>query len=425
MARRFRSVLAMEGELTGDGRLIAPNALLWETPPIPLLWQENTADGHDTAEVVAVIDMIERRGTQIYAEGRLLEEHPERYRIEEMIREGVINPSIDPDDVVFEIDETDPENVVFVMTQARIRAATLVATQAILSTTIELIDEVPVVEVPQQGGEASVVEVILADGAPEPTAQQALVASGAPSRPPAAWFAQPELSGPTPLTIDDDGRVWGHLAAWGTCHTGYPDTCTTAPPSASGYAYFHTGEVLTEEGERVATGRITVGGGHAGPGLGYRAALAHYDDAGAAAADVVAGEDQWGIWLAGAMRAELPESTVHALRANPPSGDWRRINGSLELMAALSVNLQGFPIPRPRFAAKGGVQTSLVAAGALRPSDGAEPVVTHSAVGPDESLVAAVLARLEQRDAAERLAVSVGRDRATLAATLAADVKGI
>lgn len=772
MARRFRSVLAVEGELTGDGRLVAPNACTWETPPIPLLWQENTADGHDTAEVIGVIDMIERRGTSIYSEGHLLEEHPDRYRIEEMIRERVINPSIDPDDVVFEIDETDPENVVFVMTQARIRAATLVATQAIVSTTIDLIDEVPVVEVEQDApSEAALVEVILADGAPATVPAVQLVASGAPSRPPAAWFQDPQLTGPTPLTVDDDGRVYGHLATWGTCfageteyltaggirslketvgttqrvlasaagndlalrrqrefggvwvdaeihsfgiqplmkvtlqrhsqtkevyataghrwlvtprgkegfrhcareivttaelqadarlsplfpkpvvtrgkgvrpsqfgvahgftfgdgtrhrdgcrvdlfgakdeallpyfaqstswrsenangvpkvrianlpaffkerpslheslsylygwlagyfaadgtvsakgtailfsasrehlefvrdvcarlgigtssvssfsrvgasgedapgvvrndrvsvlhritliastltadffigeehrerfcarpktadpatawhvvaveetdrveevfcavvpelenftlaeninvmncHTGFPNTCTTAPPSASEYAYFHTGEVLTADGERVATGRITVGGGHAAPGLGFRGAMAHYDDAGAAAADVVAGEDTWGIWLAGAMRAELPEATIQALRANPPSGDWRRISGSLELMGALCVNTPGFPIPRPRFAAKDGVQTSLVAAGALQPGG---QVPTASASGPDEAVVAAVLSRLEQRESAERLAVSVGRDRAALAALLAADVQGV
>lgn len=425
MARRFRSVLAVEGELTGDGRLIAPNALTWENPPIPLLWQEQTADGHDSAEVIGVIDSMARRGTSIVAEGRLLEEHPSRYRVEELIRERVINPSIDPDDVVFELDETDPESLVAVMTQGRIRAATLVATQAILSTTIDLVDEVPMVESFQEPevAEASVVAAVEVEP-DQASVEQALamVASGAPERPPAAWFANPELTGPTPLTVTDDGRVFGHLATWGTCHTGFPNTCVTAPPSASGYAYFHTGEVVTEGGERVATGRITVGGGHAGPGLGYRAAMAHYDDAGAAAADVCAGEDEHGIWLAGAMRAELPETTAQALRANPPSGDWRRIKGSLELMGALCVNLPGFPVPRPRFAASEGVQTSLVAAGVVL---GAQEHAPAGAAAGDDALVAAVLQRLEQRDAAERLAVELGRDRASLAAVLAADVRAV
>ena len=34
-------------------------------------------------------------------------------------------------------------------------------------------------------------------------------------RPPAAWFADPSLSLPTPITVTDDGRIYGHAAQWG------------------------------------------------------------------------------------------------------------------------------------------------------------------------------------------------------------------
>ena len=54
-----------------------------------------------------------------------------------------------------------------------------------------------------------------------------LTASGAVT--PAAWFENPNFSGITPLTIMDDGRIFGHMATWRECHTGVQDRCVTAP----------------------------------------------------------------------------------------------------------------------------------------------------------------------------------------------------
>jgi hypothetical protein len=167
----------------------------------------------------------------------------------------------------------------------------------------------------------------------------------APVRPPAAWFADPALGGPTPLTVTDDGRVFGHLATWGTCHIGLPG-CRTAPRSASGYAFFNLGEVVTAEGGRVAAGKITLDGPHADLRSSRGEAQRHYDDSCLAVADVVAGEDEFGIWLAGAVRPDVPAEKIRALRAAPISGDWRTVNGRLELVGALGVNVPGFPVPR-------------------------------------------------------------------------------
>lgn len=175
----------------------------------------------------------------------------------------------------------------------------------------------------------------------------ALMAGAAPAAPPKEWFDNPKLTGPTPLHIDDDGRVYGHAATWGTCHVGIGNSCTLAPKSATGYAYFHTGEVLTAEGSRVPVGRLTYGaGGHAGANLGYRAAAEHYDSTTSLGALVRAGEDEYGIWVAGALVPEADEAAVRTMRATPLSGDWRRIGGNLEMVAALHVNTAGFPIPR-------------------------------------------------------------------------------
>jgi hypothetical protein len=184
----------------------------------------------------------------------------------------------------------------------------------------------------------------------------------------AAWFRDPQFTGPQPVTISDDGYIRGHLAVFGTCHIGIQDVCVTPPMSKAAYAYFTTGAVLTTDGE-IPVGSITMDTGHASLSANARAAASHYDDTGAVVADVAAGEDQFGIWIAGAIRPGLPADKVERLRASALSGDWRAIRGNLELVAALAVNVPGFPIPRTGLAASAGVQTSLVAAGVVPPAD--------------------------------------------------------
>jgi len=195
----------------------------------------------------------------------------------------------------------------------------------------------------------------------EPAAAVSLVAGGgwcAPSE----WFEDPEFDSLTPLTITDDGRVFGHLAGWETCHVGFEDVCVAPPHSASNYAYFLTGEVQTTAGP-VPCGNITLGGGHAGRTLRPQAAVAHYDSTSSVVANITCGEDEHGIWVAGCLRPDCDDDTKAALRSCPLSGDWRRIGGEMEMIAALSVPVQGFPVPR--VGVKNGTQVALVAAGAV------------------------------------------------------------
>jgi len=210
-----------------------------------------------------------------------------------------------------------------------------------------------------------------------PASWDTMTAAGAPSTldtPPDEWFHDPQLSGPTPLTITDDGRVFGHLAAWGTCHTGIGDACIQPPKSRTNYAYFHTGELVTASGKRIPVGRLTYGGGHAKHHLGYAAAADHYDSTSAVGAYVRAGQDEHGIWVAGAMSPTATSSAYSTMRAAPLSGDWRRVAGNLELVAALHVNTAGFPIPRALAAA--GEPQALTSAGALVPTQ-AQPDVAE------------------------------------------------
>jgi hypothetical protein len=192
------------------------------------------------------------------------------------------------------------------------------------------------------------------------------------------WFKNPELAGPTPFTVTEDGRVFGHVATWDACHIGLPiddeeNTCTTAPHSETNYAYFLTGEVLTNLGP-VAVGQITMGGGHASDKMGVRPAVSHYDSTSSAVADVTAGEDEYGIWVAGVLRSNVTDEQVHDLRAAAISGDWRRVaigrEGNLELVAALAVNVPGFPIPRPSMLVASSGETLTLTAAAIPLHDG-------------------------------------------------------
>lgn len=178
----------------------------------------------------------------------------------------------------------------------------------------------------------------------------------------AADFDPVDMDGPTPITITDDGHVYGHLAAWGTCHTGFSDVCVQPPHSQTGYALFHQGAVKLDTGDTLRVGKLTVNAGHAKPTMGLRAATAHYDNSALAAAAVRAYEDAHGIAVSGMIIPGTPDEVVEELRRSPLSGDWRAYNGNLELIAALGVNVPGFPI----VGSKDGQQVSLVAAGALQ-----------------------------------------------------------
>lgn len=187
--------------------------------------------------------------------------------------------------------------------------------------------------------------------------------------PPATWFADPQLRAATPLRIDDDGHIYGHVAAWydedgqPTCHIGYPGTCRTVPHSASGYRYFHTGTVRTDAGD-IAVGTLTLGCRHADDRASWAAAAQHYADSGQGVAVACAGEDEHGIWINGALCPTVTAEQRYTLGRVTLSGDWRDVAGRYELVGVLGVNVGGFP--QTRATARGNRPYSLVGAGALR-----------------------------------------------------------
>lgn len=187
-----------------------------------------------------------------------------------------------------------------------------------------------------------------------------LTASGViPVHPSVEWFDDPGFKRLTRWTVEDSGRVYGHIAPWGQCHIGVTDSCVTAPKSLSNYAYFMLGRLRCEEGCRVDVGAVTFDTGHADKRLNARAAAAHYDNTGTVAADVVMGEDEFGIWVAGALRPTLSDEQIRVIEAAKPSGDWRGVDGHLEMIATLLVNTPGFGTYEDQIDEDGRVETMI------------------------------------------------------------------
>jgi hypothetical protein len=368
---RFIIPLAVPTEVaSGDERSFKKDSITSRDLPLPLMWQIKTGSGHEGSVVVGRIDSIEYLEHGIGNVRGVFDVGPYGREAERMVRGGFLRGvSVDLDKFEAEVKEpTDDEkelaskknsikNEKIEVEAARLMGITIVPKPAFQECYI-IMDEEPTLELE---------DLPLVDGIYEETPEDyeyqlaALAASAAPVVPPKAWFRDPGLRQATPLTIDDDGKVYGHIASWQTSHIGM-GRGVKPPRSASQYAYFRTGALRTDEGD-IQVGQLTLAGGHASLQASAEEAIKHYDDTASAVADVVAGEDQFGIWVAGALRPDVTPSQIRAFRASSPSGDWRPINGRLELVAVCQVNVPGFPIARA-ITASGGVPGALVAAGA-------------------------------------------------------------
>jgi hypothetical protein len=133
---------------------------------------------------------------------------------------------------------------------------------------------------------------------------------------------------------------------------------------------------------------------------GLQAAIAHYDNTGNAAAAVGAGEDRFGIWVNGVLLDHVTDEQIQLMRLSPLSGDWRRVRGNLELVAALSVNTAGFPIAHVRDAST----YALVASGGTWIPQEDEPQDTPEAGEDERKARAEKLEKIKQNDRASRLA---------------------
>jgi hypothetical protein len=267
------------------------------------------------------------------------------------------------------------------LVSARSRGATMVDMPAFDRAQMGALDAAGAaepVEEPEAAEVEAVPENVAASSAPVLTAERPVAAAvvadlrssllasaGAGDvAPPAAWFEMPEPDQHTPLHVGDDGRVYGHVWSGG-CHTAsQAGQCLRAPRSSPGLPWFHTGYLVTAEGDRIATGVLTIGGGHADENLEAIPAREHYDDVTTAWADVRIVEGRFGGWACGAARPGLTPTQLRTIRGSVPSGDWRGIGTGSELIAVHQVNHPGYPAARFD---RNGRPRAIVAAGALTP----------------------------------------------------------
>jgi hypothetical protein len=354
---------------SGDGRSFVKGALSYRELPLPLMWQMKTAEGHMGSVVVGRIDYMERTSQGIGNAYGVFDTSVYGREAQRLIQNGFIK-GVSADLDQFEAKEIKSEasedgddlgKSKLSINKARVMAVTIVPKPAFQECKI-IIEKTT--NTPQE--DSMIADGIYQDDS-DTANSQALVACGIiagaiPVVPPTDWFSNPKLDKPTPITVTDDGRVYGHIAAWNVDHIGLAFG-TKPPRSKSGYAYFHTGVLRTDSGKDIPVGQLTLAGGHASLEASAAEAVRHYDDTASAIADVHAGEDAHGIWVAGGLRPEAKPEQIRALRASAPSGDWRPIRGALELVAVCQVNVPGFPVARARVAS--GAVMALVAAGAL------------------------------------------------------------
>jgi len=361
---------------SGDGRIFKKDSITFRDLPLPLLWQIKTGQGHDGSVVVGQILSMEKTKSGIGNAYGVFDSGKMGQEAERLVRNGFIR-GVSADMDQFEADEEeielpdpeagdDSEDTKKIgagrisITKARVMAVTIVPKPAFQECFIQIIEEDAEAEEAEVVPDGTYVEGV-DDLDAAALVACGMVAGAIPVEPPKSWFDKPSLQGPTPLTITDEGRVFGHIAAWHVDHIGM-SFGTKPPRSRSNYAYFHTGTLKTLEGDQVPVGQLTLAGGHAGLEASAEEAVRHYDDTSSAFADVYAGEDAFGIWVAGSLRPGTTPEQIRAARASAPSGDWRPIKGRLELVAVCQVNVPGFPIARARVAS--GQVMALVAAGA-------------------------------------------------------------
>lgn len=353
LPERWESVEGIAfSEPTGDGRDFTRCAWSWRTPGeslLPLMFQRSTQPGHYAAELAGFIERLDVAGGAVTASGSFYASPVGRDLRDTITAGGLFGVSVDPGQVTaeFTCTEWDEDDWGEYCTDGVLEFA---AYQIIGLTAT-----------PFPAFARAAIRVAAADAAAAVPAAVVVAAVAPPQAPHRSVFfaaeedyadlAIPQPAGPdggtadaVPLTVFDDGRVVGHLAYWGQCHTGFPGQCVSPPASAT-YDLFHTGMTVTDDGEEVATGVLTIGCDHADVGLFAADARDHYANTGLAWADVRAANGALGVWVTGVVRP-LTDEQLRVVRASSLSGDWRVVDGRWEMVAALSVNAPGFPVRR-------------------------------------------------------------------------------
>ena len=383
MPREFSGVLAIEGIETGDGRMIDRDALSWGDGPWPLRWQPMSTWGHDNALVVGTITRLWRDSDNIRTEGYLHDDSTVEdvraavARVSELIATGTVGVSIGFDDETVEVrlkkelydewraemeawmsgeppEQTDPEEVdgrvildkwssddmLWVFTAGRVREATIVDTGAIAEAALELApDEIAVAASLGFAASLSTKDRTAAFSNPN------FGASG--DEDPRLVWQEPqraeEVGGwGAPLTLTDDGALYGHATLRYRCHGSF-EMCITPPDYGGDLSRFLIGDAT---GTGIPTGPLVLDTSHGVDDQGRVKSSEWLANTGMTVADVSAGFDAHGMWIAGRVRPGITDRELAALRGSGLSAEWHPIGGKLRCVGVLAVNASAYTVQR-------------------------------------------------------------------------------
>ena len=450
----WAGVLTVEGIESGDGRMFGAQGLSWDEPPLPLMWQKETSHGGDTDKSVRVgsIQKIWREPDAsgradvflIKGEGTLDLDNPDGAEVHRrMVNKDMRGNSVDVDSIkgadvelIFpEVGESggtesllnqafaQPELTIY--RKGRIRATTMVEIPAFTEARLELVDT-GTVTASDECQECQQVVVEDADGQRLAALTAATAVVEIPDLPPREWFEEPtDVSIDGALTVTAEGRLYGFVAPAGVRHRSFSQRAQYVPLGRVDYDRYHGGETIVADGGRVSTGNITMDCGHATTRIKLTGAQAaeHYDNTCSLIATARVGENERGVWIAGALLPDVDASAVRRVMACRLSGDWRTHldrPGWREFVAALLVPVPGFAMERTAAPSVEITEGQIVASSVpVRLVVNDQPISMRSA---QRERVAALTQRVG-RDLGSRRATVVARVRPHRVAALAERVR--
>lgn len=143
----------------------------------------------------------------------------------------------------------------------------------------------------------------------------------------------------TPLTVEPDGRIYGHAAGAGCYRNGNMATCKRYSPDPDPkLRNFHTWTTTLDNGEVIRTGALTAGALHADVRMTLEQARAFHENTSTVVGRVVAWEDSRGrLAVAGSLVPDLPDQVIGQVAGAPISVEqWPTVetNGRNTLTAA-------------------------------------------------------------------------------------------
>lgn len=163
----------------------------------------------------------------------------------------------------------------------------------------------------------------------------------------ADWFEPVATDRLLKFTITDDGRMMGHLFAWGDCHRGNTARCDRPDFMRDDPTFpdFHVGEAPLDNGERVRVGVLTYADLHAPDGQLTAAQLTELmEHTGRQLGPVRLHVDRFGLQACGQVWPDVPPVEVSRALAGFPSYDARRIAGRWRLFGLHVVNTPGHTV---------------------------------------------------------------------------------